>query len=86
MSAEQKPELAQALPLMTRAQLIPFLNAHGVPISKSTLGKLASPAVDRGPPIAKWWGRRPLHAPGPSLEWARSLLRDAPSEIARDAD
>jgi hypothetical protein len=71
---------------MTRQQLVPFLNAHGFPISESTLTKLCSPAIKRGPPIASWWGKRPLHAPKPSLEWARALLRDGPSDIAAQTE
>jgi len=73
---------AEGLPLMTRQQLVPFLNAHGIPISESTLSKLCSPAINRGPPIDSFWGKRPLHAPQPALEWAKSLLRDRPSDIA----
>jgi hypothetical protein len=72
----------EGLPLMTRQQLVPFLNAQGIPISESTLSKLASPAINRGPPIHSWWGKRPLHAPGAALAWAKSLLRDRPTDIA----
>ena len=71
---------------MTRQQLVSFLNANGFPISESVLSKLSSPKVGKGPPIAAWWGKRPLHEPGPSLEWARSLLRDKPSDIATHAN
>jgi len=77
---------AEPPPLMTRAQLVPFLNANGIPITESTLAKLAAPKVNRGPPIAAWWGKRPLHAPGPSLQWAKSMLRDRPSGIATQAE
>jgi hypothetical protein len=77
---------AEGLPLMTRAQLVVFLNASGFPISASVLSKLASPAINRGPPIAAWWGKRPLHAPGPSLEWAKSLLRNKPTDIATQGE
>jgi hypothetical protein len=73
---------AEGLPLMTRAQLVQFLNANGFPISESTLSKLCSPKINRGPPISKWWGKRPLHAPEPSLAWARALLRNGPTDIA----
>jgi hypothetical protein len=77
---------AEGLPLMTRQQLVPFLNAHGIPISESTLSKLCSPAINRGPPIHSWWGKRPLHEPEASLEWARSMLRDRPTDIATKAE
>ena len=72
----------EGLPLMTRRQLVSFLNANGIPISESVLAKLSSPKIGKGPPIHSWWGKRPLHAPGPALEWANSLLRDKPSDIA----
>src|SRR2546425_8485075 len=75
----------EGLPLMTRRQLVSFLNANGIPISESVLAKLSSPKVGKGPPIHSWWGKRPLHAPGPALEWAKSLLRDEPSDIAAQA-
>lgn len=77
---------AEPPPLMTRAQLVPFLNQNGIPITESTLAKLAAPKVNRGPPIAAWWGKRPLHEPEASLKWARSLLRDGPRDIAAQGD
>jgi hypothetical protein len=55
---------AAGLPLMTRQQVVRFLNANGIPISESTLAKLCAPSVNRGPPVASWWGKRPLYAPG----------------------
>jgi len=76
----------EGLPLMTRKQLVSFLNSNGFPISESTLSKLCSPAINRGPPVDSWWGKRPLHAPGPALEWAKSLLRDRPTDIATQGD
>jgi hypothetical protein len=76
----------EGLPLMTRQQLVPFLNANGFPISESVLSKLSSPKVGKGPPIHSWWGKRPLHAPGPALEWAKSLLRDRPTDIATSTE
>src|SRR5262249_16136686 len=51
-------------------------------ISESVLSKLSSPKVGKGPPIHSYWGKRPLHAPGPALEWAKGLLRDRPTDIA----
>jgi hypothetical protein len=66
---------ADGLPLMTRRQLVPFLNANGIPITWSTLNKLCAPRVGQGPPIAAYWGNKKLYAPQPSLDWARSRLR-----------
>src|SRR5262245_11081410 len=76
----------EGLPLMTRQQLVPFLNGNGFPISESVLSKLSSPKVGKGPPIHSYWGKRPLHAPGPALEWAKGLLRDRPTDIAAQTE
>jgi hypothetical protein len=51
-----------------------FLAHNGFPLGKSTLDKICSPAVNTGPPIAGWWGNRPLHNPEQGLAWARSRL------------
>jgi hypothetical protein len=62
---------------MTRAQLAEYLrNQHGIPTSLSSLNKLAQPSVGLGPPVAKWWGSRPLYRPAAGLAWALSLMRD----------
>jgi hypothetical protein len=66
---------------MTRQQLVPFLNAQGIPITKSVLNKLSAPKINRGPPIASWWGKRPLYTPSEALDWARSMLSDRPSDL-----
>lgn len=79
---DRKHPASKGLPLMTRPQLVAFLNESGIPISESTLSKLGAPSVGRGPPVAAWFGRRPLYEPAPSLEWARALLRDRPRDIA----
>jgi hypothetical protein len=76
----------EGLPLMTRQQLVPFLNANGFPISESVLSKLSSPKVGKGPPIHSWWGKRPLYQPQPTLAWAKSLLRNKPTELAAQPD
>jgi hypothetical protein len=73
---------SEGLPLMTRQQLVPFLNANGFPISESVLSKLSAPSVGKGPPIHSWWGKRPLYQPEPTLAWAKSLLRDRPNDLA----
>jgi hypothetical protein len=60
-------------PLLTRKQLLLFLNSEGIPIGKSTLDKLC--ALGQGPPVAAWWGRLGLHRPAQSLAWAMARLR-----------
>jgi hypothetical protein len=76
---------AAGLPLMTRRQLVPFLNANGIPITWTTLNKLCAPKVGQGPPVAGFWGRTPLYKPGPSLEWASSRLRERRFDIVNGA-
>lgn len=59
----------------TRAELGAELRAHGFPISISKLNKLCAPSVNQGPPIAGWWGPRPLYELDNGIAWAESLLR-----------
>ena len=60
---------------LTRRQLVSLFNEHGYPIGKSTLDKLCMPAVNEGPPVAAWWGRRPLYDPNEALDWAEKRTR-----------
>jgi hypothetical protein len=56
-----------AAPRLTRKQLAEFLAA---------LEKLCAPAISQGPPVAAWWGRRPLCDPAEALAWAESADRE----------
>ena len=67
--------------LMTREQLFAFLHEHGWPVGKGTWQKLCSPSIGKGPPIAGYWGKRPLYRPTEGLAWMRSLLSASPSRI-----
>jgi hypothetical protein len=60
---------------VTRGQLVSLLREHGYPIGKSTLDKLCMPAINEGPPVAAWWGRRPLYDPDEALTWAEKRTR-----------
>jgi hypothetical protein len=60
---------------MTRGQLAAFLRRNGIPIGDSTLDKLCMPTVNEGPPVAAWWGRRPLYDPADALAWAEARMR-----------
>jgi len=62
---------------MTRRQIAAYLREHGVPVGDSTLDKLCMPTVNEGPPVAAWWGRRPLYDPEEALAWAESRMRPA---------
>jgi hypothetical protein len=63
---------------LTRKQLAAFLrDEHGYPLSDSTLNKLCMPTVGEGPPVAGWWGSRPLYDPGEGVAWAEARLKAA---------
>jgi hypothetical protein len=56
---------------------------RGVRISLSSLEKLCAPSVNEGPPVALYWGRRPLRRPADVLAWVDRRLRPAnPTEAA----
>ncbi len=63
---------------LTRKQLVLLLQEYGYPIAKSTLDKLCMPAINEGPPVAAWWGRRPLYDPEEALAWAEARARPHP--------
>jgi hypothetical protein len=67
---------------MTRSQLGDFLRGRGFHIGESTLDKLCAPGRGEGPPIAKYWGKRPLYTADDGLTWARSRTRDPQSVAA----
>jgi hypothetical protein len=64
--------------LGTRAQLLALINEDGIPMSKSTLDRHCMPSNKGGPPVAGWWGRRPLYDLDEGRAWARSLLTGRP--------
>jgi hypothetical protein len=75
------PEVSHQKPRLTRDELWSHLNANGYPISRSFLNLVCSPAVDKGPPVATYWGRRPLYDPDTALTWAEARCR-SPREAA----
>jgi hypothetical protein len=66
---------------MTRAQVCAHLRTHGYPIGHSTMDKLCALAINAGPPVAAWWGRRPLYDPDAALEWAEARTRQPDSVL-----
>jgi hypothetical protein len=60
--------------LGTRSQLLSAIHAAGIPMGKSTLDRLCMRSNYQGPPVAKYWGRRPLYDLDKGLAWAHSLL------------
>jgi hypothetical protein len=65
--------------LGTRKQLLAAINDDGIPMGKSTLDRYCMPSINGGgPPVAGWWGRRPLYDLEKGLAWARGLLTAEP--------
>ena len=67
---------------MTRKKTGAFLRQRGFPIGDGTLDKLCMPSCADGPPVAAWWGRRPLYDPADVLAWAEKRLRPAQKCVA----
>jgi hypothetical protein len=52
--------------------LAKFLTGKGYPITQSTLEKLCSPGINKGPERLGRWGKQGMFSPSQSLEWARA--------------
>jgi hypothetical protein len=65
---------SQAKPLdalLTRREAARYINDElGYPLSFSTLTKLC--ALREGPPVARWWGRRPLYERSSLKAWVEA--------------
>jgi hypothetical protein len=68
-------ELANEKLIVGYGQLAEFLTDNGYPLSKSTMSKYCSPAIDTGPPVEAYWGRLAAFSPSHVLAWARSRLK-----------
>jgi hypothetical protein len=68
---------------MTRKQTAVYLRELGIPIGDSTLDKLCMPSANQGPPVAAWWGRRPLYDPADALAWAEARMRPDRAYVPR---
>ena len=66
------PDASTTSPLLTRDALLKELNERGYKISQSYWNKINLPSVNAGPPVAKWFGKRPLYYLDPGLAWAES--------------
>jgi len=73
MSETQEPRRG------TRRQVAEFLTANGYPLTKSVLDKLSMASVGRGPPVAYFWGNRPIYDFDEAIRWAESRRGAAPS-------
>jgi hypothetical protein len=67
---------------MTRKQALELLHAHGFPLSEAYFNKLCLPSRNSGPPVARWWGGKPLYAAETTLAWANSRCGDKRGTLA----
>jgi len=70
-------EHAEEKPLTGYREVADFLTAAGYPISKSTISKYCSPAINIGPPVEGYWGKLATFRPSRTLAWARARLKPA---------
>lgn len=76
-SSETQPTAFPETPqYLTRRQAAEFVTRHFAPLSYSRLEKLCM--AGEGPPIAGWWGRRPIYEPTALLDWARNRISEGP--------
>jgi hypothetical protein len=68
-------ELAEEKLIVGYGPLAEFLTDNGYPLSKSTISKYCSPAIDTGPPVEAYWGRLPAFSPSNALAWGRARLK-----------
>jgi hypothetical protein len=68
--------------LMTRKQAREFLRARGFPISETYFSKLCLPIRNSGPPVARWFGGRPLYEAESTMAWAESRCGDKRGTLA----
>ncbi len=66
---------------LTREQLRLELNSRGYPITASYWSKINLPSVNAGPPVAKWFGKRPLYLLHEALTWAEARSGSAPGKL-----
>lgn len=67
----------------TREQLRLKLNELGYPLTQSYFNKLCLPSVNAGPPVASWFGKRPLYTLDGGIAWAEARCGTAPGGLVR---
>ena len=70
--------------LLTREQLRLELNERGYPLTQSYFNKINLPSVNAGPPVARWFGKRPLYRLEDALHWAESRCGTSPGNLVRN--
>ena len=78
-------ELVEERLIVGYGPLAEFLTYNGYPLSKSTMSKYCSPAIDTGPPVEAYWGRLPAFSPSLALAWARARLKPVSTARSRPA-
>jgi hypothetical protein len=63
--------------------LAEYLTGQGFPISKSTISKYCSPAINIGPAVEGFWGRLPAFKPSRAIAWAKARIRPADEARSR---
>ena len=82
MSAEKPTAETTPQRHMTRKQALEFLHAHGFPLSEAYFNKLCLPSRNFGPPVARWFGGKPLYEAKSTLAWANSRCGDKRGSLA----
>jgi hypothetical protein len=67
--------------LVTRDELVKYLNDAGFPLTRGTMSQLCAPSRSEGPAPEGYWGRRPVYSLKNGLAWAQQRLRRAPYRI-----
>lgn len=65
---------------LTREELRQQLNDRGYVISAGYFNQLCLPSRGKGPPVARWWGSRPLYELGAGLAWAEDRCKTPSTE------
>lgn len=78
-------ELTEEKLIVGYRALSEFLMGNGFPVSKSSMSKYCSPAIDIGPPVEAYWGKLPAFLPSRALAWARSRLKPVSAARSRPA-
>jgi hypothetical protein len=81
LSLPQQTSQAEPKRFMTRKQALQFLHEHSFPISEAYFNKICLPSRKAGPPVARWWGGKPLYDPDATLAWAESRCSSAPGNL-----
>ena len=73
----------EALPeFVTRQELLRHIKEKlGVPVTDGTMAQMCMPSRNQGPPVAAYWGRRPIYNLEEGLAWARERLQPAPHRL-----